>query len=169
MRNTKNWIRTIKASKDEIIRKALIEDWNYDKEQAEEIIKSHDYIYLEGSDERDLGYNFVHEVLGSVDEVVNKERFFDYEKFAKLFIESGEFYQNDDGEFIDAINTDDEINTGVKTKEELGKWIYSNFYEDDMNNISEKDKANCFDYKKFGKYLLDECNFIAIKGGFLQV
>ena len=149
-------IRTIKASDlDKQIYNFLIDYMHEDSDNAEEIVRTRDYVIVNGKDELDLGYNFVHEVLGDLSEVFNKKQFFDFAKYGQLFIESGEFSKNDDGVYVDSKG----INSGAHNEYELGRFIFEDFYSEDFNNISEADIAKCFDYTKFGKALLAESNF----------
>lgn len=149
-------IRVIKASDlDKQVYDFLIDYMHEDEDRAKEIVDDHDYVIVDGENETDLGYNFVHDVLGDISEVFNKKRFFNYGKFGHLFVISSEFTKNEDGIYVDS----EGINSGADNEYDLGKFIFEEFYEGNFDNISEQDLNNCFDYEQFGKALLAEDNF----------
>lgn len=149
-------IRVIKASNlDRQVYDFLVDYMHEDEDRAKEIVDDHDYVIVDGENETDLGYNFIHDVLGDISEVFNKEQFFDFAKYGQLFIESDEFSKNDDDIYVDS----EGINSGADNEYDLGKFIFEEFYKGNFDNISEQDLNNCFDYTKFGKALLAEDNF----------
>ena len=141
----------------------LINDMGYDDTEAKSIIDYGEYILVEGQNERDLGYNFIHNVLSGFSEVADKdkEKYFDFAKFAQLFIDENTFIKNDNNEYIDTetAETEDEINTSTTNLEDLGKWIFENYKDSNINNINDEDLEKCFNYEAFGKMLLDEADF----------
>lgn len=149
-------IRVIKASeRDEQIYKFLVDYMHEDADKAQEVVDTNDYVLVDGETPKDLGYNFVYEVLGDIQEVFNKQKFFSFEKYGKLFIESGEFSLSDNGTYVDS----EGIDSGTDNEGDLGIFIFEEFFSGDFNNISEADLVKCFDYEKFGKALLEESNF----------
>lgn len=155
-------IRVIKAEKfenstDNDIYNFLINYKHEDADVAEGIVQYGDYTLVDAHDEKELAYNFIHNVLGSFDEVAKKdqEKYFDFAKYAQLFIDSGEFTLNDNNEYVDS----EGINSGTSDKEELGKFIFENFFDSNFENINKEDLEKCFNYEKFGKMLLQEADF----------
>lgn len=155
-------IRVIKAEKfensiDNDIYNFLINYKYEDADVAEGIVQHGDYTLIDAHDEKELAYNFIHNVLGSFNEVAKKdqEKYFDFAKYAQLFIDSDEFTLNDNNEYVDSAG----INSGTSDKEKLGKFIFENFSDSNFENINKEDLEKCFNYEKFGKMLLEEADF----------
>jgi len=76
---------------------ACVDD-GYDKEEAIEIVDNNKYTFIEGSTDRDLGTNYVYDLLGGPEELAKEtlERHFDYESFGRD-LRMGGFFEIDDG------------------------------------------------------------------------
>lgn len=156
------FIKVLKAAKyenetDNKIYNFLIDYKHEDADIAEGIVRYGDYVLVDAKDEKELAYNFIHDILGDFNEVAekDKQKYFDFAKYAQLFIDSGEFTLNDNNEYEDS----EGINSGTSNKEELGKFIFENFFDSNFENINKEDLEKCFDYEKFGKMLLQEADF----------
>lgn len=70
----------------------------YNKEEAFQKVKDHDYFYIEGITEREVGENYLDETGGLADLPREElERYFDYEAFGRDLIINGSYNKVNDG------------------------------------------------------------------------
>lgn len=73
-------------------------DDGYSKEEAVDIVNNNEYTFVEGYTDRDLGVNYVYDLLGGPEELGKEtlEQYFDYEMFGRDLLAEG-YFKIDDG------------------------------------------------------------------------